>query len=127
MLAALTMRPAAFAGRVFPPAHGLAPRRRLAGSVTRPRCPFTACHLADREAVEIQAGEGQKAETHFRRVATSAVADRGQWPRHRSRSESEGRAALDRADASAGDRWHVLRAAHGLAGCHCRQDHMGGI
>ena len=114
-------------------AHGLAPRLgssprpRLAESVTRPRCPFTAGHLADREAVEIQTGEGQKAETHFRRVATSTVADRGLWPRHRSGSQGEGRAALDRADASARDRRHVPRAAHGLAGSHCRQDHMGGI
>ena len=94
------------------------PRPRLARSVTRPRCPFTACRLADREAVEIQAGEGQKAEKHFRRVATSTVADRGLWPRHRSGSQGEGRAALDRADASPSDRRHVLCAAHGLTGGH---------
>ena len=71
--------------------------------------------------------KGSKRRTHFRRVATSTVADRGLWPRHRSRSQGEGRAALDRADASASDRRHVPRAAHGLAGSHCRQDHMGGI
>ena len=69
----------------------------------------------------------RKRRTHFRRVATSTVADRGLWPRHRSGSQGEGRAALDRADASARDRRHVLRAAHGLAGRHCRQDHMGGV
>ena len=34
--------------------------RAAPGSSPRPRCPFTACHLADCEAVEIQAGEGQK-------------------------------------------------------------------
>ena len=53
-------QPEGMAGARRRSAHGLAPRLgssprpRLAEAVTHPRCPFTACHLADREAVEIQ-------------------------------------------------------------------------
>src|ERR1700680_2729660 len=58
----------------------------------------------------------------LRGLAYSA-ADHGLWPLHRSRAESEDRAALDRALASAGDRRHVLRAPPGFTGSACRQDH----